>query len=191
MLNYESQVKPLEDEGKTDAQIAAFYAHKTAKPVPCSSVKVLLEENGLVIEDPVTRVRSGALITYYAGLADGTAKTLLGWFISHVFGRGETIASDTQPRATQVVETIASLPGPMAAIGVKIIELGGGQPYDGLDAAGVAAVRAAYDASIAEVTRQNTIQALRAEIENTWVNPAVADGVSTAEQVRAAIKAGL
>ena len=144
MLNYESQVKPLLDEGKTSAQIAAYYEAKTAKAVPCSSVKVLLEENGLVIEDPVTRVRSGSLITYYSGLADNPGKQLLGWFISHVFGRGESIASDTQPRATQVIDTIASLPGPMKAIGTKIIELGGGQPYAGLTAAMVDTVISDY-----------------------------------------------
>jgi hypothetical protein len=37
----------------------------------------------------------------------------------------------------------------------------------------------------------DAIQQLKAEIENTWINPALSDAASTADEVRAAIKAGL
>ena len=191
MLDYLTQIKPLLDAGRTSLQIADHYKAKTATSVSCSSIKVLLEENGVVIEDPVTLTRSGSLITHYTGMADGATKTLLGWFISHVFGRGETIASDTQPRATQIVDTIANLPGPMQAIGAEIIELGGGQPYVNVTAAIVDEVIASHAATTLDEARKVSLDALRAEIENTWINPAISDGVSDAVAVRAAIKAGL
>jgi hypothetical protein len=190
-LDYVSDIQPLEGAGMTDAQIAAYFAHKTAHSVLCSEAKILLEESGLVFEDPVTRNRGGALINYYVSLPDGELKLLLGWFISHVFGRGEVITTDTQPRASQVVAAVASLPGPMQAVGGALIALGGGQPYGTLTAADVAAIRAAHLALVAEPSRRAAIDALRVEIENTWFNPAMGDGVTTAEEVRAAIKAGL
>jgi hypothetical protein len=190
-LDYVSDIQPLEAAGMTDAQIASYFADRTAHPVPCSEAKILLEESGLVFEDPVTRMRGGALIDYYVSLPSSELKLLLGWFISHVFGRGEIVTTDTQPRASQVVATVASLPAPMQAVGTALIALGGGQPMGDLTAADVAAVRDAHLALVAEPSRRAAIDALRVEIENTWLNPAMGDGVSTAEQVRAAIKAGL
>lgn len=42
-----------------------------------------------------------------------------------------------------------------------------------------------------QVTNRLAIEALRADIENTYINPAIADGVSTVADVVATIKAGL
>ena len=55
----------------------------------------------------------------------------------------------------------------------------------------VIAARESYNAIVADEQRMQGIEQLRAEIDNVWVNPAVSDGVSTADEVRAAIKAGL
>jgi hypothetical protein len=57
--------------------------------------------------------------------------------------------------------------------------------------ADIAASRNHHAADLAEQQRRIEITALQAEIENTWINPAISDGVSTADQVRASIKAGL
>lgn len=43
----------------------------------------------------------------------------------------------------------------------------------------------------AQLVEREAIEALRAEIENTWINPALADPSSVSANVRAAIKAGL
>lgn len=43
----------------------------------------------------------------------------------------------------------------------------------------------------AQLVEREAIEALKAEIENTWLNPALADAASVAATVRAAIKAGL
>lgn len=43
----------------------------------------------------------------------------------------------------------------------------------------------------AQLVEREAIEALKAEIENTWINPALADPASVAATVRAAIKSGL
>jgi len=69
--------------------------------------------------------------------------------------------------------------------------LGGGKPYESVTAADVASVRDAYDAEVANSVRVDEIEQLKAEIENTYINPAISDGSSSADQVRANIKANL
>lgn len=46
-------------------------------------------------------------------------------------------------------------------------------------------------AAKSQLIEREAIEALKAEIENTWLNPALADATSVAATVRAAIKAGL
>ena len=191
MLDYNSQVKPLEDAGLTDAEIAQHFAAATANAIPCYDAKLELEEAAVVREDPVTGQRVGSLIDHYNGLADGDEKQLLGWFISHVFGRGQNVTANEYPRSIQVSLVMAGLPAEMATVSAAIIALGGGQPFAETVEADVVASRQAETDRQAEIARQDSIGALQAEIENTWINPAIADGESTAEQVRAAIKAGL
>jgi hypothetical protein len=190
-IDYLRDVKPFEDQGYTDAQIAEHLASRTAKPIPCDEAKIVLESYGLVYEDPVTLSRSGDLIDRYQVMPDNELKSLLGWFISHVFGRGTQNSSDTSPRAVQLASVISDLPAGMQPAAQELLQLGGGQPDAGTVEADVVAARAVYDADVVEQTRQDTIRTLAAKIENDYINPAVSDGVSTEAQVRAAIKAGL
>ena len=191
MLDYISQIEPLESAGKTDAEIASYYNPITSSPIPCAELKVLLEESGLVSEDPVTGNRVGSLVDHYAGLSSGTEKSLLGWFISHVFGRGVEISSDEQPRAGQVALVVAGLPVEMAGVVDSMYALGGGKPYESVTAADVTSARDVYNAEVANSLRINEIEQLKAEIENTYINPAISDGVSIVDQVRENIKASL
>lgn len=188
---YAIDVLPLEKQGMSPSEIVAHLKPKTAKGIKCSDAKILLEESGLVVEDPITRDRSGLLVNHYSNMQQGQAKQLLGWFIGHVFGRGEEISSHTQPRATQVVDTIAGLPGAMQPLGQALIELGGGQPHADLTVEAIADMQAEHAANTAEQNRQSDIEAIRAEIENNWINPAISDPASDAATVRAAIKEGL
>ena len=107
MIDYLSQVKPLEDQGLTDAEIAYSIASQTLKAMPCYDSKLVLEEAGLVREDPVTGQRTGSLIDHYQAMADAQLKSLTGWYISHVFGRGENINSHEYPRSSQVAQVMA------------------------------------------------------------------------------------
>lgn len=191
MLNYVTQIAPLENAGKTDAEIVSYYNVITAKPIPCSDLKIILEESGLVVEDPVTGSRVGSLIDHYTGLPAGNEKMLLGWFISHVFGRGVEVSCHVQPRAGQVDMVCAGLPVEMSAVVDAMYALGGGKPYAALTTAIVASVRNTYNAQTAEKIRKIEIEQLRAEIENNFISVALGDGVTTATDLRATIKTDL
>jgi hypothetical protein len=158
MIDYLSQVKPLEDNGLSDAEIAYSIANQTAKPMSCAESKIVLEENGLVVEDPVTGQRSGSLIDHYKVMSDLTLKALAGWYISHVFGRGESVNSDTYPRSSQVAQVMASLPADMQPAADALIALGGGKPYAGTTGADVVASRDRYNAEQAEQEAEQEIQ---------------------------------
>jgi hypothetical protein len=190
-IDYISQVKPLEDRGLTDAEIAHSIANQTLRAMPCYDSKLILEEQQLVREDPVSGQREGSLISHYQAMTDPVLKSLTGWYISHVFGRGENVNSHEYPRSSQVAMVMADLPAEMQPACDQLIALGGGKPFAGTVEADIVASRNQHAADLAEQQRQSEIIALQAEIENTWINPAISDGVSTADQVRASIKAGL
>ena len=190
-IDYPSQIKPLEAQGLTDAEIAYSIANETLRPMPCYDSKLVLEEQQLVREDPVSGQREGSLISHYQAMTDPVLKSLTGWYISHVFGRGENVNSHEYPRSSQVAMVMADLPAEMQPACDQLIALGGGKPYAGTVEADIVASRNQHAADLAEQQRQSEIIALQAEIENTWINPAISDGVSTPDQVRASIKAGL
>lgn len=158
MIDYLSQVQPLESQGLSDAEIAYSIANQTAKPMSCAESKIVLEENGLVVEDPVTGQRSGSLIDHYVAMADATLKALTGWYISHVFGRGENVNSDSYPRSSQVAQVMAGLPAEMQTAADALIALGGGKPYAGTTEADVVASRDQYNADQAEQEAEQAIQ---------------------------------
>ena len=187
-FDYITDIQPLEQQGLDDTQIAAHLSARTANPFLCSDAKILLEESGAVVEDPVTIQRSGTLIVAYEAMADQQIKSLIAWFISHVFGRGEQVSSNTYPRSVQVATVIASLPPELQAVGQQLIDLGGGQPDAGTTAGDVAASRAAYEAQQANEMRVQEIEQLRAEIENDYINPAISDGITNAIDLRNTIK---
>lgn len=158
MLNYMADIKPLEDLGLSDAEIASAVASKTSHSVPCDQVKIELEESGLVTEDPVTGARSGSLIDFYQSLGDSESKSLLGWFISHVFGRGSSIATDEYPRCLQVSTVMDSLPAEMQPVAAAVVALGGGRPRAGTVEADIIAGRDQYNAEQAEQAAEQEIQ---------------------------------
>jgi hypothetical protein len=190
VIDYITDVKPLEDQGLNDSEIAYALSSRTAAPIPCAETKVVLEGSGAVVEDPVTQQRSGTLIAHYETL-DGDDKSLLAWFISHVMIRGVEISSNEYPRSIQLESIVDGLPSSLESVAQDIIALGGGQPDAGTTTADVDASRTAYEAAQAEQARRDSIISLQAEIENTWINSAISDGTSSEAEVRAAIKAGL
>ena len=48
MIDYEIDVKPLEDQGLSDSDIAQALASRTANPMLCSEARVILQEAGAV-----------------------------------------------------------------------------------------------------------------------------------------------
>ena len=157
-LDYIRDIQPLEGS-MTDAQIADHYRHRTAGPIPCPAAKVILEENGLVIEDPTnSSIKTGTLIDRYNAMPAGQLKALLGWFVTHVFGRGEQISSDTTPRDAQLAAVLADLPPALQTVGAELIALGGGQPYLGIADTDIAQIRTDYNQQQQDIADQQARQ---------------------------------
>ena len=190
MIDYELDVKPLEDQGLSDADIAQHLAARTLNAMLCSEARVILQEAGAVKEDPVTGGRAGSLIDYYTTLPEGNSKDLLAWFISHVMGEGVDVSTNDYPRSVQWASVTAPMNAELQAVAASLIDSAGGQPDAGATSLDVQDARAVYQSGVAEQARKDAIQQLKADIENTWINPAMTDG-SSVEDVKAAIKAGL
>lgn len=190
MIDYLTDILPLESS-MTDGEIAIHLSARTQKPIPCDEARVALVGLGAVIEDPVSGTRGGSLIDHYTSLPQGSEKSAIGWFISHCFGSGKEVTTNSLPRSVQFALVEAGLPAELEAAADALIALAGGRPDPLVTEADIVTLRTAHNDSVAESARQDSIEALRAEIENTWINPAVSDGASTEAEVRAAIKAGL
>lgn len=167
--DYLSQVKTLEDAGVSDADIAYALANQTAGPIPCYDAKLILEESGLVVEDPVTGGRSGTLIDFYQGLPESDIKKLTGWFISHCFGRGNNVATQEYPRNVQVAIVMDSLPAEMQDEADALIALGGGKPYAGTTEADVVAIRDQHNADQAEREAEQAAQNAIDDLELRYI----------------------
>ena len=190
MLDYQVDVAPLLASGLSHAEVAAHLSYKTVRPIDCSDARTILFESGAIVEDPVSRVRSGSLIDYYSSLDDGEQKSLLGWFISHC-GSGSEIQTNEYPRSVQWGSVVAALPDDLKSLADKLVASAGGFSYGSVGEDDVSESVANAEAAQAEDSRRVEIFAIQARIENEWINSAIADGVSTAEDVRAAIKSEL
>lgn len=188
MIDYLNDVQPLEP--LSDANIALHLSSRTAKAIPCSQARIVLQESGAVIEDCISRNRSGALVEHYTSLADGEEKSLLGWAIAHIWS-GEEISTNVYPRSIQFDTVLSGLPDALSEIVKAVVNLGGGRPTPAVTESDVAAAREKHNAIVEDEKRTQAIEQLKAEIENVWINPAMSDGESTAEEVRQFIKAGL
>jgi hypothetical protein len=191
VIDYQLDIKPLEDEGLTDEQIAQHLASRTLRPMSCSSARIILQETGAVSVDPIVNARGGSLIEHYEDMVDGPYRQLLAWFINHVMGEGEDVSTNEYPRSVQWASVTASMSEELQEVVALLVESAGGQPDAETEAPDVAEYRAGYTLQQFDVARVDAIQQLKAEIENTWINPALSDFASTVDEVRAAIKAGL
>ncbi len=191
MIDYLADVKELEDAGVTDDVISQHLSTRTMRAMPCSDARVILQESGAVVEDPVAGTRAGSLIDHYSGLPQGESKSLLGWFISHVFGNGETVSTNDYPRSVQWATVTTRMDADLQVVTQLLVDAAGGQPDADASVDDVIAARDSYSAMLADEQRMQALDQLRAEIDNVWINPAVSDGVSTADEVRQLIKTEL
>ena len=71
MVDYLQYVKPLEDAGKTDIEIAQLLSTQTQTDMPNSVLRKYLHKNNLWLIDPSTGLRSaGTIGEAYSGLTD-------------------------------------------------------------------------------------------------------------------------
>ena len=74
MIDYLSEVKPLQDAGVSNADIATHLNARTLGSMQSQASIYVLQDTGAVLIDPVTGNKFGSFITYYESLPDGDAK---------------------------------------------------------------------------------------------------------------------
>ena len=128
-INYLGEIKPLEDQGISFANIAAHLNSKTAYSMQPEECKYILQDNAAVLLDPVkVDQRSGSLIEYYQSLEAGGAKDLIAFFLGRIYGN-QSVATDQYPRSIQFASVEASLPDSLKQVSAKLVESAGGRPY--------------------------------------------------------------
>jgi hypothetical protein len=126
-MDYLTDIKPLQDQGFSDADIVLHLNAKTARPMQPDESRYVLQDTGAVLTDPVTPdQRTGSLISYYQALPDGDAKKLIAFFISRIYG-GEVVRTDQWPRSVQFKSVEDSLPTELQSVSAKLVELAGGR----------------------------------------------------------------
>ena len=148
-IDYPSEIKPLEDQGVSDANIAVHLNSKTLYSMR-SECQYILQDNAAVLLDPVkVDQRSGSLIDYYQSLEAGEAKDLIAFFLGRVYA-DQPVATDQYPRSIQFASVEASLPTDLQAVAAKLVESAGGRPHSGVTESDVAESRAAWQQAEAD-----------------------------------------
>lgn len=176
MIDYPTDIKPLQDQGVSNAVIAQHLSARTQMPMSTEGTRTILQETGTVLTDPVmVNQRSGTLIDFYQTLPAGDTQTLIAWFISEVFGNIATeINTNEYPRSMQFQAVEASLPVELQAVSAQLIEISGNRPDAGTTEADVVAIQTQWEAD--EAARQAAEEAARQAEEERQQNIAIADG---------------
>lgn len=163
-MDYLTDIKPLEDQGFSDADIVLHINAKTARPMQPEESRYILQDTGAVLTDPVTPdQRTGSLISYYQALPDGDAKKLIAFFISRIYN-GEVVRTDQWPRSAQFKSVEDSLPEELQSVSAKLVEAAGGRVAP-ITEADIAAAKQAWEDQEAQRLAQEEadFQAVREE----------------------------
>ena len=149
-INYLRDIKPLEDQGISDANIAVHLNSKTLFSMQSEECKYILQDNAAVLLDPVkVDQRSGSLIEYYQSLEAGGAKSLIAFYLGRIYA-DQPVATDQYPRSIQFASVEASLPESLKEVSAKLVESAGGRPYSGVTEQDVIDCRAAWEQAEAD-----------------------------------------
>lgn len=165
MIDYLSEVKPLQDSGMSNSEIAAHLNAKTSGPLPAAESEYVLQDSGACLKDPVSGDKFGSLITYYAGLEDGDAKNLIAFALDRIYS-GQPVNLHEPPRAVQFQSVAATLPQDLQIVCDSLIEVAGGRPYDGsVTEADVTQSQTEWEAAEADRIEQEQAAQEQAEAE--------------------------
>jgi len=194
MLDYLVQIKPLEDDGMSDADIASLLAASTNKDISIAELENFLDFEKLAKRDALSGSWVGVLADEVTANAFGLSEGLSELFSHMNKPRSVIVDTTVSPWSTGALALTSGL----LAAGLitqaqydGFYDLANGRPNPNLVEQDIIDSRNAYQAEVAEQNRQDSILSLKAEIENMYINPAVSDGVSDEATVRVAIKAGL
>ena len=144
-IDYLRDIKPLQDQGLSNAEIARHLSDRTARPMNGADSQYLLKDKGAVLQSAVfINERTGTLIEYYKTMPEGNDKNLVGWFIAEVFS-GNNVRTDEYPRSVQYAMVQLILPAELAQVAQDLVNLAGGRPDVGTTEQNVADIQAAYE----------------------------------------------
>ena len=165
MIDYKFEIKPLQDQGISNANIAVHLNSKTAMPLSPQQSEYILQDTAAVLVDPVSGEKFGSLISYYSTLAEGDAKNLIAFFLERIYS-GQAVDTSAYPRSIQFASVEATLPADLQAVCSRLVdEVGGGRPNTGITEADIAASQEAWEAAEAERIAQEEAAAAEAEAE--------------------------
>tara|TARA_R110000851_G_scaffold262255_1_gene414796 strand:- start:956 stop:1552 length:597 start_codon:yes stop_codon:yes gene_type:complete len=146
-ISYPVDIQPLQEQGVSNAEIAAHLSDRTAVAIANADARTELQESGAVIIDPSNPTqRSGSLIDFYATLPAGQNATLVAWFINAVFGTSDDINTQDYPRSIQFAQVELILPSGLQPVAASLVDGAGGRPDPGTTEADVVAIQAQYEA---------------------------------------------
>ena len=144
-IDYLRDIKPLQDQGLSNAEIARHLSDRTARPMNGADSQYLLKDKGAVLQSAVfINERTGTLIEYYKTMPEGNDKNLVGWFIAEVFS-GNNVRTDEYPRSVQYAMVQLILPSELAQVAQDLVNLAGGRPDVGTTEQNVVDIQAAYE----------------------------------------------
>jgi hypothetical protein len=147
MIDYLTDIKPLQDQGVSNEVIAQHLSVRTAVAMDTDNTRTVLQETGTVLTDPVMiNQRSGSLIDFYQTLPAGETQTLIAWFLSEVFGT-ETVSIFTNdyPRSLQFAEVQSALPAEIQVVAEQLVTDSGGRPDAGTTEAQVVEIQTTWE----------------------------------------------
>lgn len=192
-LDYLRDVKPLEDLGQTDAQIAAAYSPQTETDLPTNLLRRYFHNNDLWLIDPATGLRlAGTIGEAYSGL-NNAQKELLRKLENWTYNQ-DSIETENDLAIAAEFEQIVN---GMVTLGIltsqqraAIAAMAGGLRHGTLTAQDVADCRAAYQAEQqAAADRQARTDAYNAIRNRAQAAIDAAQAARTAEQTPAEITA--
>lgn len=146
-ISYPVDIQPLQEQGVSNAEIAAHLSDRTAVAIANADARTELQESGAVIIDPANPTqRSGSLIDFYATLPAGQNATLVAWFINAVFGTSDDINTQDYPRSIQFAQVELILPSGLQPVAASLVDGAGGRPDAGTTEADVVAIQTQYEA---------------------------------------------
>ena len=165
MIDYLSEIKPLEDQGISDQNISVHLNSKTKFSMQSEECKYILQDTGAVLLDPVkVDQRSGSLIDYYQSLEAGDAANLIAFFLGRIYS-DQPVATDQYPRSIQFASVEASLPESLKEVSAKLVESAGGRPHSGVTEQDVIDAKAAWEQAEADRIAEEEAAAAEAEAE--------------------------
>ena len=161
-IDYLSEVKPLQDAGVSNADIATHLNARTLGSMQSQASIYVLQDTGAVLIDPVTGNKFGSFITYYESLPDGDAKNLIAFALDRWYS-GQDVSTDEYPRSVQFDSVCATLPADLQAVCDQLVAEAGGKVHSGVTEADVVASQDDWEAAEAAAAEAAEAERVLAE----------------------------